>query len=168
MDEERAVADDIQCTPWIEIPKSLLEWRAGFGSRPNKSNLPAWFASECGVYLLAECPAGADYSGQGVVLTTDPIIYVGKAGLQTFFERWTNTHAAWEKLGDRYKTANGAMRFFCSVATVRREEIRLRVWSEEMRITTDSVYIEALEQATRIVLKRHNVYFRNHNLDGSK
>jgi hypothetical protein len=168
MDEERTVAEEIQCTPWTEIPKSLLEWRAGSGSRPKKRTLPSEFTNGCGVYLLAECPAGTDYSGQPVALTTDPIIYVGKAGLQTFFERWTNTHAAWEKLGERYKAANRAMRFFCSVATVRRKEIRLRVWSEEMRITADAVYIEALEQATRNVLKGHNAYFRDHNLDGGK
>jgi hypothetical protein len=143
MDEARNVSEDIQCNPWIEIPKSLLEWRAGFGSRPRKSNLPSEFTNGCGVYLLAECPVEKDYSGQGVVLTTDPIIYVGKAGLQTFFERWTNTHAAWVKLGERYKAANGAMRFFCSVATVRRMEIRLRVWSEEMRIRASLQILDA-------------------------
>jgi hypothetical protein len=168
MDEEKRTSDAVQCAPWIEIPKSLLEWRAGLGDKPRSSDVPPGFTVGYGVYLLAECPAESDYGERHVALATDPIIYVGKAGLQTFFERWTNTHAAWQKLGKRYMAVNGTMRFFCSIATVRREEIRLRVWSEEMKIAADAVYIEALEQATRNVLKRHNSYFRNHSLDGSE
>jgi hypothetical protein len=158
----------IRVTPWAEIPKSLLEWRAGRGSRPRKSDIPPDFANGYGVYLLAECLAETILSQEQVALTTDPIIYVGKAGLQTFFERWTNTHTAWSKLGQRYDECSGAMRFFCSAAIVRREAIRLRVWSQELGLKADAVYIEAVEQAIRNVLSGQNAYFRNFNLDGSR
>jgi hypothetical protein len=149
-------------TEWIEIPIAFLAWRARQGNRPLRADSASGPNNECfldeyGVYLLSEFSVPP--VDRRVVLAEHPIIYVGKAALQTFFERWTNTHRAWEKLGERYKNRAAGISWFFSLARVRRKEITGQVWSEEIRIAVDAIYIEYLEKTIRELLSRKNSYY---------
>lgn len=110
--EQKLTVDGVQFTPWIEVPMAFLEWWAGSQSKPSKGDVLLNFSDNYGTYLFAEFPADQGCHDRGVKITEDPIIYVGKTGLQTFYERWTNTHSACKKLGKNYGDNKGLMRFF--------------------------------------------------------
>ncbi len=141
-----------------------MEKKARRGTKPQNKDALFENANNYGVYLFAKCGADENYNGKKVEIAEDKIIYAGKSGLQTFYERWTNTHDAWEKLGEIYKNdRNGTTRFFYSVAVIEHQKISLRLWSEEMQIL-GGIYIEDLEKETRKLLQKRNAYYQTHKI----
>jgi hypothetical protein len=156
----------IAWTEWVEIPRTLLEWRVGRAGKPSKRDINHVlndFFDRHGVYLLAEFAPDA-VPREVVALADDPIIYVGKAGLQTFYKRWTNTHEAWKRLGEKHKKNDSLMQFFFSLAAIESQEATAQVWSEVIRVRVDHIYIEQLEQAVRQLLREKNRYYRDNNI----